>query len=162
MDSISHISAALTKEISRQMLYKLQEIRSVVNAYKVTVVIDAVVGNIAIFDSDGMVEDSGKALPDGDIVGTIDEQTLENKTIDADDNEFTNFEHGAEVDNPSSHVHGVAGNIVGDTDIQTLFNKTLITPIIADLSNMQHDHTTPAEGGLLETTGILEVQVFSS
>ena len=66
----------------------------------------------------------------GDVVGTSDIETLTNKTMDADNNTFSNFDHGAEVDNPSSGVHGVTGNVVGTTDIQTLTNKTLTSPTI--------------------------------
>ena len=59
------------------------------------------------------------------IVGISDSNTLTNKTIDADSNTISNLEHGAEVDNPSSGVHGATGNIVGHTDTQTLTNKSI-------------------------------------
>ena len=67
------------------------------------------------------------AMPNEDttLVGTDATQTITNKTIDGANNVISNLEHGSEVDNPSSGVHGVTGNIVGDSDTQTLTNKTV-------------------------------------
>lgn len=91
-------------------------------------------GYLAGLDASGNLTNSGKKPPTGDIVGTSDAQTLTNKTLDADLNTISNLEHGAEVDNPSSGVHGVSGDVVGTTDAQTLTNKTLTDPIISNLT----------------------------
>jgi len=44
---------------------------------------DGVKDNIPVFDGAGGLEDSGKAIPDGAVVGTTDFQTLSNKIITA-------------------------------------------------------------------------------
>jgi len=65
----------------------------------------------------------GAAAAEVDIADISTAQTLTNKTIDADNNTVTNLAHGAEVDDPTTGVHGVAGTVVGTSDSQTLTNK---------------------------------------
>lgn len=76
-------------------------------------------------DVSGVVVSSAKDVPSGTVVGTSDSQVLSSKTMDADENSFSNFRHGDEVDSPSSGVHGVTGSVVGTSDSQILTNKTI-------------------------------------
>ena len=75
----------------------------------------------------------------GALVGDTDTQTLTGKTMDANNNTFSNFEHGAEVDNPSSGVHGVTGSVVGTTDTQDLSGKTF-----TDALTFEEQGSTPS------------------
>ena len=71
------------------------------------------VSSTAAFPTSGVVVTEGAS------------QTLTSKIIDADNNTISNLAHGAEVDDPSSGVHGVTGSVVGTTDTQVLTNKDL-------------------------------------
>ena len=133
----------------------------------VTVLTDQVIDSTFLISDDGDVtkkvrfEVSGVspatirvlAIPDEDttIAGTDATQTLTNKTIDANNNTISNLEHGNEVNNPSSGVHGVTGNVVGTTDTQTLTNKT-----IGDDLSIQGTttSTTPTTGALTVAGGV--------
>lgn len=77
-------------------------------------------------DNDTAITNLETGATGGDIVQASRTQTLTNKTIDADNNTISNLAHGAEVDQPSSGVHGVNGSIVGTTDTQTLTSKTIV------------------------------------
>lgn len=78
--------------------------------------------------------------------------------------ELSGLQHGVEVDNPTSGVHGVTGNLVGTTDSQTFTNK-IINALENTLANLRHgvevDNSATAHG-VEQVVGASEEQVLTN
>ncbi len=108
----------------------------------------------------GVVIDSAKAVPSGDVVGTSDAQTLTNKTIDGDNNTVQDLALTALKTTANTSVFlqrngsGVvidsakavpSGDVVGTSDTQTLSNKT-ISDFLFDDANVSISTNSIAVG----------------
>lgn len=93
MIELSKIPEHLGKSLPRPFIQWLTEVFTRINT-KLDLLATAVEGNVVIVAADNDVEDSGKAAPTGDFVGTTDTQTLTNKTlISPTIADFTNAQH---------------------------------------------------------------------
>lgn len=77
----------------------------------------ATADNLASLDSDGGLLDSGKASPDGDVVGTTDTQTLTGKTLTTPTiASFTNAAHDHSNAANAGALYGYSGSFQIQTD----------------------------------------------
>src|SRR5687767_6270767 len=56
---------------------------------------------------------------------------------------------GLAVHIADTSTHGISSEIVGRTEAMVLTNKTLTAPVIADFTNMAHDHLDADDGRTL-------------
>ncbi|HEU0163743.1 MAG TPA: hypothetical protein VFQ54_01790 [Thermomicrobiales bacterium] len=127
---------------------------------------DATLGTIAVTNTDGITvngnalatasalasEASTRSTNDGTLATAISTETT-NRT-NADSTEVTNRNAAIATHAALTATHGATGAVVGTTNTQTLTNKTLTAPTIADLTNMQHDHSAANKGGTLPQSSI--------
>lgn len=111
------VPSGITQANPRDLSYKLQDLHKVVNE-KIETVGSFTSGNIPEFNSEGYVQDSGKVPPVGEIVGTTDTQTLDNKTLTTPTiADFSNAQHDhQDADDAGKLDHGLALDGLGDDD----------------------------------------------
>lgn len=57
----------------------------------------------------------------------------------------------------TSGVHGASSKVSGIDDVETLTNKTLVTPVVADFTNANHNHSASSLGGTIDHTNLTNI-----
>jgi len=80
MTSLNKIPRGVTSTVGKVFAAWLNDVQRVMNI-KISELTTAIESHIVVFDNSGGIQDSGKGLPSGDVVGTSDAQALSNKTL---------------------------------------------------------------------------------
>lgn len=129
-----------------------QRLISVVNAHdddldtKISIIPGATAEHFPWFDSNGNIEDSGKAAPAGEVVGTTDTQTLTKKTLTKPTiGDFTNAAH--------DHGDAAGGGDLAGTDGSLTCIVSLRTLLSTGVLQYRTQLVTVDHGGLVTTIG---------
>lgn len=161
MADLKQISQSVRNSVSRELGYFLQSAVETITT-KANKIVNAVTTHFISVNSSGDLIDSGKTIPNGDVVGTDDPQTLSLKTLlEPIIASFVHAIHshidnigGGQLDHTqaltnigtnthdqidthigsSSNVHGVTSDVVGTDDSQELTFKT----IDSDFNSITH------------------------